>query len=105
MAFSIQASLGVDAHTPVIYWDQIPRIINRFETRVLSESQIQSIYNILLANKTEDKYAKKQHISNVRHNELKQDIAIANGYCPQCSDTLSKALLKVVLLPTASVTG
>lgn len=44
VAFSRQARLGVDAHTPVIYWDQIPRTINQFETRVLSESQIQSIY-------------------------------------------------------------
>lgn len=89
VAFSRQASLGIDAHSPVIYWDQIPRIINQFETRVLSESQIQSIYNILLANNTEDKDAKKQHISNVRHNELKRDIAIANGYCPQCGGTLT----------------
>lgn len=89
VAFSRQARLGVDAHTPVIYWDQIPRTINQFETRVLSESQIQSIYNILLANNTEDKDAKKQHISNVRHNELKRDIAIANGYCPQCGGTLT----------------
>lgn len=89
VAFSRQARLGVDAHTPVIYWDQIPIIINQFETKVLSESQIQSIYNILLANNTEDKYAKKQHIYKVRHNELKRDIAIANGYCPQCGGTLT----------------
>lgn len=32
VAFSRQASLGIDAHSPVIYWDQIPRIINQFET-------------------------------------------------------------------------
>lgn len=70
VAFSRQARLGIDAHTPIIYWDQIPRTINQFETRVLSESQIQSI-------------------SNVRHNELKRDIAIANGYCPQCGGTLT----------------
>ena len=89
VAFSRQASLGIDALTPVIYWDQIPRIINQFETRVLSESQIQSIYNILLANNNGDKAAKKQHISNVRHNELKRDIAVANGYCPQCGGTLT----------------
>ena len=89
VAFSRQASLGIDAHSPVIYWDQILLIINQFETRVLSESQIQSIYNILLTNNTEDKDAKKQHISNVRHNELKRDIAIANGYCPQCGGTLT----------------
>lgn len=60
VAFSRQASHGIDAHSPVIYWVQIPRIINQFETRVLSESQIQSIYNLLLANNVEDKTAKKQ---------------------------------------------
>ena len=89
MAFSRQASHGIDAHSPVIYWVQIPRIINLFETRVLSESQTQSIYNLLLANNVEDKTAKKQHISNVRHNEIKRDIAVANGYCPQCGGTLT----------------
>lgn len=89
VSFSRQGSHGIDAHSPVIYWVQIPRIINLFETRVLSESQIQSIYNPLLANNVEDKTAKKQHISNVRHNEIKRDIAVANGYCPQCGGTLT----------------
>ena len=29
------------------------------------------------------------HIANVRHNELKRDIAVANGYCLQCGGTLT----------------
>lgn len=67
VAFSRQASLGIDAHTPVIYWDQIPRIINQFETRVLSESQIQSIYNLLLVNNVERLLKKSYFIFYFSH--------------------------------------
>lgn len=89
VAFSRQASLGVDAHTPVIYWDEIPRIINQFENRVLTQSQTRNISNFLRAHNVEDKDAKKQHIANVRHNELKRDIAVSNGICPRCGGTLT----------------
>lgn len=89
VAFSRQASLGVDAHTPVIYWDEIPRIINQFENKVLTQSQVRNISDFLLAHNVEDKAAKKQHVANVRHNELKRDIAVSNGICPRCGGTLT----------------
>ena len=89
VAFSRQASLGVDAHTPVIYWDEIRRAINQFENKALTQSQVRNIYDYLLAHNVEDKNAKKEHIYNVRHNELKRDIAVENGICPRCGGTLT----------------
>ena len=88
VAFSRQASLGVDAHTPVIYWDEIRRAINQFENKALTQSQVRNIYDYLLAHNVEDKNAKKEHIYNVRHNELKRDIAVESGICPRCGGTL-----------------
>lgn len=89
VAFSRQASLGVDAHTPVIYWDEIRRTINQFENNALTQSQVRNIYHYLLAHNVEDKEAKKEHIYNVRHNELKRDIAVESGICPRCGGTLT----------------
>ncbi len=89
VAFSRQASLGVDAHTPVIYWDEIPRIINQFERNVLTQSQIRNIYDFLIAHNTEGRNAKKEHVSNVRRNEIKRDIAVSNGICPRCGGNLT----------------
>lgn len=89
VAFSRQASLGVDSHTSVIYWDEILSVIRQNENQVLTKSQVWDIYDCLLANNSEDKKAKEEHIYNVRHNELKRDIAVENGICPKCGGNLT----------------
>lgn len=89
VAFSRQSSLGVDAHTSVIYWDEICRVIRQYEDKVLTQSQVRNIYDYLVAHNVKDKEAKKEHIYNVWHNELKRDIAVENYICPRCGGALT----------------
>lgn len=89
VAFSRQADLGVKAHTPVIYWNQILRVISQFVTPVLSAQQVQGICRTLRTiNQSEDKEANRQHISNVRQNEIRRDAAVSSGHCPKCGGVL-----------------
>lgn len=66
VAFSHQASIGVNAHTPVIYRNQIPQVINHSESRILTPEQVESIYNILLGKNKVSKVARTRHTQNVR---------------------------------------
>lgn len=88
VAFSRQASLGVTANSPVIYWDQILAIINQFEEKRISHIQVVGIYNKLLESNTDSKATRKEHICNVRSNEQKRDTAVASGKCPVCGGSL-----------------
>lgn len=88
VAFSRQASLGVTANTPVIYWDQILTIINQFEEKRISHIQVVGIYNKLLESNSDSKETRKEHIRNVRLNEQKRDAAVASGKCPVCGGNL-----------------
>ena len=88
VAFSRQASLGVTANSPVIYWDQILAIINQFEEKRISHIQVVAIYNKLIESNTDSKETRKEHIRNVRSNEQKRDTAVASGKCPVCGGSL-----------------
>lgn len=88
VAFSRQASLGVDAHTPVVYWDQILRIINQFENRVLTNSQVKIIFDTLLTNNATGKSDRKQHLTNVSNAKMRNAMVKSSGHCPQCNGEL-----------------
>ena len=88
IAFSRQCSLGVKASTPVIYWNQIPRIINQFEDKRLSQAQVVSIHGRLIESNYDSKGSRKEHIRNVRTYEQRRNIAVASGKCPRCGGNL-----------------
>ena len=88
VAFSRQCRLGVNASTPVIYWDQIPRIINRFEDKRLTRAQVINIHKRLIESNRDSKESRKEHIRNVRTNEQRRNAAVASGKCPRCGGTL-----------------
>lgn len=89
VAFSRRARLRVKTESTVIYFHQVPRIIRRAKIRVLSEEQVQCIYSFLLANNAEKRESRKHHISNVKQNVIRRNIAVSNGYCPRCGGTLT----------------
>lgn len=89
VAFSRRARLRVKTESTVIYFHQVPRIIRRAKIRVLSEEQVQCIYSFLLANNAEEREFRKHHISNVKQNVIRRNIAVSNGYCPRCGGTLT----------------
>ena len=88
VAFSRQCRLGVNASTPVIYWNQIPLIIDRFRDKRLSHAQITGIHNRLIESNRDSKDERQIHIHNVRTNEQRRNTAVASGKCPRCGGTL-----------------
>ena len=88
VAFSGQCRLGVNASTPVIYWNQIPQIIGQFRNKHLTPTQVISIHNRLIESNHDSKESRKEHIRNVRTNEQRRNIAVASGKCPRCGGTL-----------------
>lgn len=88
VAFSRQCRLGVNASTPVIYWNQIPRIINQFRDKHLNPTQVISIHNHLIESNRDSKESRKEHIRNVRTNEQRRNTAVACGKCPRCGGNL-----------------
>lgn len=88
VAFSSQASLRVDRSLPVMYWHQIVSYIKRHTEPVLSERQVDDIYNALQTANNQDKDAKKQHIRSVKQNIQRRNNAVTSGRCPLCGGDL-----------------
>ena len=88
VAFSRQCRLGVNASTPVIYWNKIPRTISQFKDKHLTHEQVISIHNRLVESNCNSKESRKEHIRNVRTNERRRNTAVASGKCPRCGGTL-----------------
>lgn len=88
VAFFCQASLKVDRSLPVMYWHQIVPYIKRHTEPVLSESQVDEIYNSLQTANNQDKDAKKQHIRSVKQNIQRRNDAVTSGRCPLCGGDL-----------------
>lgn len=88
VAFSHQASLKVDRLLPVMHWNQIVPYIRRYKEPCISEERVTEIYDTLLTANVTDKDARKNHISNVKRNQIRRNIAVANGKCPLCGGAL-----------------
>lgn len=88
VAFSRQASLRVNRTLPVMYWWRVVPYIKRFKEPHLSEAQVDDIYNKLSAANVTDRTSRKQHVANVKHNQVRRNTAVANGKCPRCGGNL-----------------
>ena len=88
VAFSWQASLKVDESLPVMYWRDVVPYIRHHREIHLTEGRAMEIYNTLLAANVIDRAARKEHISSVKHNQIRRDTAVANGKCPHCGGNL-----------------
>ena len=89
VAFSRQASLGVSSGTPVIYWNQIRKVIGQFKEKRIAPDALTGIYNKLIeSNIPDSKESHREHIRNVRSYEDRRNIAVASGKCPRCGGNL-----------------
>lgn len=88
VAFSRQASLRVDRSLPVMYWRRVVPFIKRFKQPLITENQAQEIYDMLLSANVTEKKARKQHVSSVKHNQVRRNTAVSNGRCPRCGGSL-----------------
>lgn len=88
VAFSDQARLKMDRSLPVMYWHQIVPFIKRHDEPVLSDNQVDKIYNSLLSANNVDREAKKQHVLSVKQNIQRRNNAVASGRCPLCGGKL-----------------
>lgn len=88
VAFSRQASLGVNPTLPVMYWRQVVPYIRQYDQPRLSETEVREIYDTLLSAGAADDVARKQHVQNVRQNQRRRDLAVSQGRCPRCGGEL-----------------
>ena len=89
VAFSRQASLGISAGTPVIYWNQIWSVISQFKVKRIPPDALPGICNKLIeSNIPDSKENRREHIHNVRSYECKRNLAVASGKCPRCGGEL-----------------
>ena len=88
VAFSRQAKIKVDRALPVMYWWSVVPYIKRHKEVHISENRVEEIFNTLLSANVADKSARKQHVTNVKQNQSRRDIAVANGKCPRCGGNL-----------------
>ena len=89
VAFSRQASLGISAGTPVIYWNQIWSVISQFKVKRIPPDALPGICNKLIeSNIPDSKENRREHIHNVRSYERKRNLAVASGKCPRCGGEL-----------------
>ena len=89
VAFSRQATLGVSSGTPVIYWNQIRKVIGQFKEKRIAPDALTGIYNKLIeSNIPDSKESRREHIRNVRSYEDRRNTAVASGKCPRCGGNL-----------------
>ena len=89
VAFSRQATLGVSSGTPVIYRNQIRKVIGQFKEKRIAPDALTGIYNKLIeSNIPDSKESRREHIRNVRSYEDRRNIAVASGKCPRCGGNL-----------------
>lgn len=88
VAFSREASLGVSSNIPVIYWNQIRSVIYQFENRVMTEEQVQMVYDSILSSNIDSRENRKQHVRTVKNTIRNREEIISSGKCPRCKGKL-----------------
>lgn len=88
VAFSRQATIKVDRSLPVMYWWKVVPYIKRHKDSHLSKVRVDEIYSTLISANVTDRAARKQHVTSVKHNQVRRNTAVANGKCPRCGGNL-----------------
>lgn len=90
VAFSNKADIKVRVEDAcVIYWAQIPRIVNQFEEGRFTWSQVNEMFSIIQATRLKTgKEADKLHLENVQFAKEKRLKTINSGQCPVCGGRL-----------------
>ena len=90
IAFSGEADLKVKVEEAcVIYWSQIHKVINQFEEKRLTWSQVNAICDAVQTAQLEPgKEADMQHLQDILSARDQKYDAISSGRCPRCGGTL-----------------
>ncbi|MBP5502017.1 MAG: NERD domain-containing protein [Bacteroidales bacterium] len=90
IAFVGSAQLrNVQSDTPVVYGYDILDVIKRSSTNTyLTETEIQSINDLILTNNITNKETKKEHIHNIQRNIIERETLMENCICPKCGGDL-----------------
>ena len=90
VAFSGKADIKVKVEEGcVVYWSQIRKVINQFEDKRLTWSQVNAICDAIQAAQIEpSRETDKQHVKDIRSAREQKYDAIASGRCPRCGSTL-----------------
>ena len=90
VAFSGKADIKVKVEDAcVVYWSQIRKVINQFEEKRLTWSQVNAICDAIQAAQIEPgRETDKQHVKDIRNAREQKYDAVASGRCPRCGGTL-----------------
>lgn len=90
VAFSGKADIKVKVEEScVVYWSQLRKVINQFQDKRLSWSQVNAICDAVEAAQLEpSKEADRQHLRDIHSAREQKYESIASGRCPRCGGTL-----------------
>lgn len=90
VAFSGKADIKVKVEEScVVYWSQLRKVINQFQDKRLSWSQVNAICDSIEAAQLEPgKEADRQHLRDIHSARKQKYESIASGRCPRCGGTL-----------------
>lgn len=89
VAFSRQANLDVSIQDAIVlYWNQVPKVICQFEEIKLSEEQVASIYDEIVAINQASESIRKNHGQSIRSAKERKFEALSSGCCPRCGGKL-----------------
>ena len=90
VAFSGKADIKVKIEEAcVVYWSQIRKVINQFEEKRLTWSQVNAICDAIQAAQIEpSRETDMQHLMDISSARDRKYDAIASGRCPRCGGTL-----------------
>lgn len=90
VAFSGKADIKVKVEEScVVYWSQLRKVINQFQNKRLSWSQVNAICDSIEAAQLEPgKEADRQHLRDIHSAREQKYESIASGRCPRCGGTL-----------------
>lgn len=90
VAFSGKTDIKVKVEEAcVIYWSQIRKVINQFDEKRLTWSQVNAICDAIQAAQIEpSRETDKQHLNDIRNAREQKYDSIASGRCPRCGGSL-----------------
>ena len=87
VCFSNQAKLKIEAKDNVVPLDYLVSTIKGYQS-IIIESDLQEIYNRIMALNIIDKAIRKNHVRNIKNRIIDDNSKIDNMICPKCGGSL-----------------
>ena len=84
VVFSDDATLNVEADTPVINMSQLWNVIAGYNQQIISQKDVDDIYNRISKANLVGTENGNRHVDNVRADLRNKKTALEQGFCPQC---------------------